>query len=160
DRIDAVTARLLGAGFARGFPAGPPARLPSHYERVFDLGPVRLDLHQAFLPPFRLRVDYREVFDRRVAFEGPCRAFRPSNIDALVHHAVAMAKDEFNVPLNRYVDFWLLLRSDPDLTGPAVERARQWRAERALYGALRGTLRLFPEVSGFVSENTLARLLD
>lgn len=160
NRIDAVTAKLLEAGFAQGFPAGPVGRIPSHYERVFDLGPVRLDVHQAFLPPFRLRVDYGQVWSRRVAFDGPCRAFRLSDCDALVHHAVAMAKDEFTVPLNRYVDLWLMLRREPGLAGPAVDRARQWRAERSLYGALRGLRRLLPEAGDLFPERDFARLLD
>lgn len=160
DRIDAVTARLLQAGFPRGYPAGPVARAAGHYERVFDLGPFRLDVHQAFLPPFRLRIDYRAVWDRRVEFDGPCRAFRLSDLDALVHHAVAMAKDEFTVPLNRYVDLWLMLRQEPRLAGPATDRAREWRAERSVYGALQGARRLLPETADLFSDCDLARLLD
>jgi hypothetical protein len=160
DRIDAVTARLLHAGFPRGYPAGPVSRTAGHYERVFDLGPVRLDVHQAFLPSWRLRVDYRSVWNRRVPFDGPCQAFRLSDLDALVYHAVAMAKDELTVPLGRFVDLWLMLRREPGLLGPALDRARDWRARRALYGALAGARRIFPELAQFVSERDLGCLLD
>jgi len=160
DRIDTVTARLDAAGALQQFPAGVVGRTPRHYERVFALGPINVDVHQGFLPPLRLRVDYREVWSRRVPVTEPAAAFRLSDVDALLLHAVAMAKDEFTVPLIRYVDLWLILRREPELLMPAVERARAWRAERPLYGALAQAERLFPEVAEFVTEPYLARLLS
>jgi hypothetical protein len=68
-------------------------------------------------------------------------------VDALAGHAVAMAKDEFSVPLIRYVDFWLMLQAAPDLLAQGIERAREWSAVRPLYGTLRQSLRLFPELA-------------
>ncbi len=158
--IDAVSALLTSAGVAREFPAGPVAYLPSHYERVFRLGSIGLDVHQAFLPPWRLRVDYGALWERRVAVSEPCPAFRLSDLDALVHHAVAMAKDEFSVPLVRWIDLWLLLRRNPELVPGAIDRARLWRAERPLYGAFVGLKRLFPEAGALLAAPDLERLLD
>jgi Uncharacterised nucleotidyltransferase len=159
ERLDVAAARILAAGYPQQFPAGPIARTRRYNERVFDLGAIRLDMHQAFLPPVRLRVDYREVWERRVPFDGPCRAFRLSDVDALVHHAVAMAKDEFAVPLVRFVDLWLLLRAAPELLEPAVQRALEWRARRPLYSALVTARRLFPELEDVVADRRLERLL-
>lgn len=158
--IDAVSALLTSAGVPREFPAGPVAYLPSHYERVFRLGSIGLDVHQAFLPPWRLRVDYGALWERRLAVSEPCPAFRLSDLDALVHHGVAMAKDEFYVPLIRWIDMWLLLRRNPELVSDAIDRARQWRAERPLYGALAGLKRLFPETGALLQAGDLERLLD
>ena len=157
-RIEAATRRLEGAGFPRSYPAGAIARTAGHYERAFNLGGIHLDLHQAFVPSFRLRVDYEVLFARSVAFDGPCPARRLADLDALAYHAVAMAKDELAVPLLRHVDLWLLLQASP--FGPdLVALARDWRAQRALYAALASLRRLFPEAESLVSDRDLGSLL-
>ncbi|HEX5856005.1 MAG TPA: nucleotidyltransferase family protein [Thermoanaerobaculia bacterium] len=144
--VDAVTEKLEALGLPRTFPAGAVGRLASHHERIFRIGDVTLEVHQSFIQQVRYRIDYEGVWARRARLSaGPLAAERLGDADALVYHAISFAIDEFAVTLIRFLDFWLLLRRSPEVMAEAVERARAWRAERALYGALQQTSRVFPE---------------
>lgn len=147
DRIDAVGARLEAAGLRQGFPAGPVSRLASYHERVFDHGGVIVEVHHSFIQRPRHRIDYDGVWRRRVPLEGDgWRASRLCDADALAYHALALSVDAFAVPLVRYVDLWLLLGHAPDALRPAADRAREWQAVHAFYGALRQAFRFLPEL--------------
>ena len=107
-----------------------------------------VEVHHSFLQRSRLRVDYDGVWERRV----PCppagaSAFRLDEADAVAYHALALAKDEFSAMFVRYVDWWLLLRGRPTLLAAAAQRAREWRARRAFFGALRQSAAFFPELA-------------
>jgi hypothetical protein len=118
----------------------------SYYERAFVLGDVIVEVHHSFVQRIRHRIDYEGVWSRRVVEEAGRGMARLGDADALAGHALAMAKDEFSVPLIRYVDLWLMVQGKPDLLlREGMERAREWRAARAFYGALRQCSRLFPE---------------
>jgi hypothetical protein len=147
-RVDAVCARLRAGGLQPRAPRGPAQAAPSYYERAFLLGDVIVEVHHSFLQRSRLRVDYEAVWERR----RPCpaagaSAFRLDDADAVAYHALALAKDEFSAVLVRYVDWWLLLRGRPDLLAAAAGRAREWRARRAFFGALRQSAAFFPELA-------------
>jgi hypothetical protein len=148
DRITAVGERLRAAGFAHVHPGGVSSFAPSYPERVFHRGDVVVEIHHSFLQRARHRVDYDGVWARRVVFETDrFAAARLNDVDALVHHAVALAKDEFSVPLVRYVDLSRMLAGDLETLRAAAARAAEWEAVRALYGSLRLALRLLPELA-------------
>jgi len=159
DRLPAVCERLQAAGLVARRPRTAAREAPSYYERAFLMGDVVVEVHQAFLQRSRLRVDYEAVWRRRVpiAQAGPAAA-RLDDVDALAYHALSLAKDEFSVPLVRYVDLWLMLHAGPELLGAAAARAAEWRAARALFGALHQAGRLFPELAE-VSVRSVARAL-
>lgn len=145
-RVDAVTGKLEALGLPRSFPGGAVGRLASYPERIFAIGDVTFEVHQSFVQRVRYRIDYEGVWARRVRLSaGTLAAERLGDADALLYHAISFAKDEFAVPLIRFLDFWLLLRQSPGSLAEAEERAHAWRAERALYGALQQTGRVFPE---------------
>lgn len=144
DRIDAVCQRLRQAGLVPQRSIGA-AGDPAHHERVFFLGKVIVEVHQAFIQPARHPVDYRGVLRRRVPMEVGGRPIsRLDDVDALAYHALSMSIDQFHVRFIRYVDLWLLLRQREGVALAAAERARDWQAARALYGALSLACRLFP----------------
>lgn len=148
ERMPVVTARLAAAGLTRRFTSSV-AELPSHHEKLFQLGDVQIDVHQSFVQRPRARVDYDAVWARRQIVAGlDFMAYRLADEDALVYHALSMAIDEFRVPLIRYVDLWLMGANRPELWESAAARAREWGVERALYGALRLAIQFLPELHG------------
>ncbi len=159
ERIDAVCERLVGAGCVRRFPGGASTRLASYHERVFLLGEIPVEVHHGFVQGIRHRIDYRAVWERRVGLDGVGAVSRLGDVDALAYHALSLAKDEFSVPLVRYVDLWLMLEQSPALLGPASERAREWGALRAFYGTLQQALGFFPELRTPERQALLERLL-
>src|SRR5262249_24427431 len=135
-------------------------RLPSYHERVFALDGVSVELHHSFVQRIRYRIDYGAVWSRRAPLPGaPAGSERLGDADALLYHAVSLANDEFASPLIRFLDFWLLCRLSPGALTNAVQRARAWRAERAVYGALRETGRIFPEFETPEAVQLRSRLL-
>ncbi len=159
DRIDVACRRLMDAGLVRQ-PAVGAARDPLHHERVFFRGRVIVEVHQFFVQRARHRIDYDAIWRRRVPLEvGGRQVARLDDVDALAYHALSMAIDQFHVRFIRYVDLWLLLRQGDWIALAAAERARDWQAARALYGALSLGCRLFPELrTGDVGE-AMARAL-
>jgi hypothetical protein len=147
-RLDAVCARLLEAGLRPRAPRTAARAAPSYYERAFLLDEVLVEVHQSFVQRSRARIDYEAVWRRRVPRPelGPAAA-RLEDADAVACHALSLAKDEFTVPLVRYVDLWLMLRGRPELVEAAAARAREWGTRRALFGALHQGARLLPELA-------------
>lgn len=148
-RIDAVCERLLAAGLRRRAPTRAARAAPSYYERAFLHGDVVVEIHQAFLQRSRHPIDYDAVWQRRVprADLGP-HVSRLADADAVAYHGLAMAKDEFSVPLVRHLDLRLLLEAAPGVVPSAAERAREWKATRAFYGALHLLRRVLPDLAG------------
>jgi hypothetical protein len=144
-RVEAVAERLLAGGAQPRPPKAAASRLPSHYERVFILDEVVVEVHRRFLPRARERVDYGAVWERRVPAGAPA-TFRLHDDDALAYHALSLAKDELTAPLIRWVDLWLLVQADPARLPAAAARAAEWGTRHALYGALRRAAQLFPEL--------------
>jgi hypothetical protein len=157
----AMACRALESRGLRRVPTAAVAELPSHHEQLFRLGEVSVDVHHSFVQRARNRIDYEGVWSRRVPLDAPpLTACRLADADALVYHALAMAVDEFSIPLLRYVDLWLMLRGDRGaLCEAAAARARSWGVERALYGALRSALRVFPELRDSPVAAMIGRLL-
>jgi hypothetical protein len=149
--------RLLAHGFEVRYPAGPVSRLPSHHEVVLVRSDAMVEVHQAFTQKARYPVDYEALWARAVPAAG-LGALRLADPDALAYQGLSMACDELSVSLLRHVDLWLLLRQ-PGALPQAVERARAWRARRALYAALRQQDRLLPGEGGPELEAAMQALL-
>ncbi|HEX6737612.1 MAG TPA: nucleotidyltransferase family protein [Vicinamibacteria bacterium] len=143
-RAQAVGERLRAGGAQPRLPRTAAARVATHYEHVFILGDVVIEVHTRFLPRARERVDYGAVWERRQPTITP-HTFRLDDVDALAYHALSLAKDELTAPLIRWVDLWLL-QADAARLEAAADRAAEWGTRRALYGALRRGAQLFPEL--------------
>jgi hypothetical protein len=143
--FDTVLARFAREGIAQKRGAHGASFSPDHHEASVMLGEVHFEIHRSFSQPVRARFDYEGLWNRREKFAvDDVEGLRLSEPDALLCQAYELAKDEFSSPLIRYVDLFLLLRGQPDALSICVERARAWRIERALFGALFLTERLFP----------------
>lgn len=159
-RMDAVCDRLRSAGLRPRPPRAGAREAPSYYERTFLLGDAIVEVHQAFVQRTRARVDYGGLWQRRVPWPdlGPAAA-RLDDADGLAYHALALAKDEFTVPLVRYVDLWLMIRARPELTQAAAARATEWRTGRAFFGALRQAARFIPDLAAPAVQDTARALV-
>ena len=139
-RMEVVHERFRAAGMQQQFPSGGVDRLESHHETVFKLGDVTIEVHRSFIQRARNRIDYDAVWSRRVS---AAHGLRLSDEDALLYHALGLAIKEFNVPLVRYFDLYLMAG---DVTEEVAARAREWRIERAFYASLRQLKTVFPEL--------------
>ena len=169
-RMRAVAETLMAGGltlvprlavWAKPYAFSAVAELPSHHEQLFRLGDVSVDVHHSFVQRSRNGVDYAAVWERKVGFAEPgFPGYRLANTDALVYHALSMATEEFSIPLLRYVDLWLMVRAEADICEGAVQRARDWEVERALYGAFWLASRLLPEIEDLGVGRAMRRLLS
>ncbi|MEA2569327.1 MAG: hypothetical protein QOI24_1328 [Acidobacteriota bacterium] len=147
-RMEAVHERFRAAEMPQQFPSGGVDRLPSHHETVFKLGDVTIEVHRSFIQRARNRIDYDALWSRRVRANIPgVDAFRLSDADALLYHALGLAIKEFDVPLVRYFDLCLMLEQFRGDVAELAQRAREWHIERALYASLRQLVIVFPELA-------------
>jgi hypothetical protein len=147
DRMKDADAILTRNGFEVTFAGGAVTRLASYNERSYVGHDVGVDVHHSFIQRVRHRIDYDAIWREREPYTlDGIAAWRLAPRHAFLYHAVSMAKDEFTSPLIRYVDMYLMLQRWPSLPRESVSLARQWRVVRALYGALRQTSRLFPDL--------------
>ena len=145
--FDTILAQFAREGIAQKRGAHGASFSPDHHEASVMLGEVHFEIHRSFSQPVRARLDYEGLWNRRERFTvDGISGLRLSGPDALLCQAYELAKDEFSSPLIRYVDLFLLVRGQPDTLSICVERAREWRIERALFGALFLTERLFPSL--------------
>src|SRR5205807_8795636 len=127
---------------------------PWHHELTVMIRGVHIELHRSFSQRVRAAVDYNGMWRRRERFERDgVSGYRLSPADAILAHAFGLAKDEFGSELNRFLDFYLLLRRHEDELETCVKRAKAWQIERPLFGALHLTTAMFsgaktPAVSG------------
>ncbi len=162
DRFEEALARLERAGFRRAHPNDRVLNHPRYHERQLTGPALELDLHQGFVQPERLTVDYGAVFERSLpwpALAQNARLLAPE--DAVVYHAVHAAIGELALPaapLFGFVDlwkmlarrgpFWRLAEDAPALRPELVPaRAREWGAERMLYAVISLARRLFPSLA-------------
>jgi len=137
---------LTAGGIRRQQARGITERLPDHYERTYVLDEkILLEVHHRFAQPIRCRIDYAAMFSRAVPLQA-VNARRLGDADSLIQHVFNMASDEFNSPLGRFVDLWLLLRARPSALEEATALAREWQVQRPLYGALSLASRIFPDI--------------
>ena len=157
--LDRALAKLEALGYRRKYPGHPTLDHPGFHERQLE-GPMELDLHQAFIQPERLSVDYGAIFARALPWRarGP-NAFVLAPEDAVVYTCLHAAIGEFTptwAPAIGLLDLrQLWLRKGPlwGAVGGLLElsavshRAREWGAERMLYAALAIARRVFPSLS-------------
>ena len=150
--------RLEALGYRRKYPGHPILDHADYHERQLE-GPLELDLHQAFIQPARLAIDYRAIFDRAVpwrALGGNALLLAPE--DAVVYACLHAAIGELTptwAPAIGLLDLRLMLSRVGPLWGgfgPALEasllagRAEEWGAERMLYCVLELARRVFPDL--------------
>ncbi len=158
EELPAALARLETVGYSRKYPGHPVLDHSTFHERQLE-GPLELDLHQAFIQPERLPIDYTGIFDRAIPWPalGP-NALLLSPEDAVVYGCLHAAIGELTptwAPVVGLLDLRLMLgRVGPlwGALGPALDagmvpvRAREWGAERMLYSTLELTRRIFPSL--------------
>lgn len=120
---------LLDAGFL----ADRECRLM--HERKFCKNGVAVDLHHALLQPARMAVEHEQLFARAL----PCR-FAPGLLvleatDAFLVHCINQTVKAYQLPPSSYLELQALL-AQADISA-AIERARAYRAQCALYASLR-----------------------
>ena len=157
-RYEAVCRRLEQAGLQPLFPGTPSTHAGTYHERAFALDVFLLEVHQAFVQGPRHTVDYDALWERTDGPAGPGRR-RLSDVDVLAHHALALGADQFQARMIRFVDLWLLVHLRPGIAEAAAQRAREWRAGRAFYGALRQACRLFEGLETEEVRRAMARAL-
>ncbi|HEY4944015.1 MAG TPA: nucleotidyltransferase family protein [Rhizomicrobium sp.] len=145
--FEAVLARFAHEGFERKRGTHGSSFSPDHHETSIMIGEVHVEIHRWFAQKVRTAIDYDALWGRREPFEADgISGMRLCGPDALLAQAYELAKDEFSSALIRYVDFYLLVRNQIEALPLCVERAQEWGIERALFGALFLTARLFPSL--------------
>jgi hypothetical protein len=105
------------------------------HERKFCKDGQAIDLHHALLQPARMSVDHASLFERAL----PC-SYAPGlwvleATDAFVVHCINQTVKGYHLPPSSYLELQALLaQSDPER---ALERARAFRAQSALYTSLK-----------------------
>lgn len=160
-RLARVKDSLARAGLRPGHAAFGAVFLPGYHETRYDLPGSALDVHTSFGQRIRSGIDYAALWEGREWFEADgVRGQRLGHADAIVVQAFNLAKDEFASALSRHLDFCLLVHARPDLLNACVARAKAWRVERALFGALHISASLFPSWSCLQLQSAMQQLLD
>jgi hypothetical protein len=134
---------------------------PWHYEVSVVVAGVHVELHRSLSQRIRAAIDYDGIWRRREWFERDgVKGYRLSPADTLLAHAFGLAKDEFSSELNRYLDFYLLLKLYGSELGTCVTRAKLWQIERPLFGALHLTAAMFPGAKTVAVREAMDSLLD
>jgi Uncharacterised nucleotidyltransferase len=158
EALAASLGKLEALGYRRKYPDHPILDHESFHERQLE-GPLELDLHQAFVQPTRLRIDYPAIFARAIAWPAlapNARLLAPE--DAVVYGCLHAAIGEFTPTwapaiglldlrelLDRPGPFWGTL--GPSLASELVRvRAGEWGADRMLHVALALAGGLFPSL--------------
>jgi hypothetical protein len=153
--------KLAAAGYPRKYIELGGGFSPWHHEICAVIRGVHVELHRSFSQRVRAAVDYDGMWRRREWFERDgVSGYRLSPADAILAHAFGLAKDEFSSELNRFLDFYLLLRRHEDELETCVERAKAWQMERPLFGALHLTTAMFPGLKTPRVSAALGALLD
>jgi hypothetical protein len=129
---EAELGRAERALLQAGFIADTSCRLM--HERKFCKDGLAIDLHHALLQPARMAAPHAELFARAE----PC-AYAPGlwvleATDAFLVHCVNQTVKGYHLPPSSYIELQALLaQADPET---ALQRARGWRAQCALYTSL------------------------
>jgi hypothetical protein len=147
NEFDRFLARFRQEGIEQTWGRHGASFSPDYHEASILLGEVHVEIHRSLSQHVRAVIDYEGLWSRRERFEANgISGQRLSGPDALLCQAYELAKDEFASPLIRYVDFYHLVQGQIGALSLCVERARAWRIERALFGAISLTARLFPSL--------------
>jgi hypothetical protein len=160
-QVAAALRKLEAAGYPRKYAGHGAAFLPWYHEISIAIGSVHVELHRSFSQPVRAAIDYDGIWQRRERFERDnIGGFRLSSADAILCHAFGLAKDEFSSELNRFLDFYFLLRRYECELDICVKRAKIWQIERPLFGALHLTATMFPGAKTAAVNRAIDALLD
>jgi hypothetical protein len=160
EQLSAALKKLGDAGYPRKY-VDFAGFWPWHYEVSVVVAGVHVELHRSFSQRVRAAIDYDGIWQRREWFEHDgISGYRLSPADALLAHSFGLAKDEFTSELNRYLDFYLLLRRYQDELDTCVMRAKAWQIERCFFSALHLTSSMFPAANTAAVRRAIDGLLD
>jgi hypothetical protein len=131
DDIDIVTrpetfGRVLERLHAAGYrPAG------QYFVR--ERKEVKVEVMDRLAPEERYPIDYDEIRDGLLT--GPVGARHPAAHHELVLHTLIMAGQMYFIFARKYLDLWLLARSDA-VVEEAIEVAARWKMKRVLHVAM------------------------
>ena len=158
--LEPALARLAPSAIRKAYPTDPILDAPGYHERQLGGPEFELDLHQGFLQPQRVTVDYAALFSRALPWPalGPnARLLAPE--DAVAYLCLSAATGELTpsaTPASTYLDLRLMLCREGPLwgqIGPPLNaalvtlRAAEWGTERMLFCVLQLAGRLFPSLA-------------
>ncbi len=117
--LDPVKRRLHAAGY--GLAGGYFVRKPAE---------IKVEITPLFTPRERHCIDYDEIWNARLT--GSVGAPRAAPHHELLLHAMGMAGRIYLIPARKYLDLWLLSRSDA-VVEQAIDVAARWEAKRMLH---------------------------
>jgi hypothetical protein len=94
---------------------------------------VKVEVLARLAPDERYTIDYDEIWDGLLP--GPVGARNPAPHHELVLHAMIMAGQMYRIFARKYLDLWLLARSDA-VVEQALDVAARWNMKRVLYVAM------------------------
>jgi hypothetical protein len=125
---------LTALGLRRVHTPGRAASEEAQAQRTYRRDRAKVDVHTALCDPARYPVDTAGVWRRSAGARWLGRPVQaPDPADHLAFVALHAALHGYLLPLTCLVDVAVLLRRNPDLAGPAAERARAWRAATAVH---------------------------
>jgi hypothetical protein len=134
EALGAAEAALAELGYARTWTPGRRASAERYYQRAYERGADKVELHTAPCDLGRYPVDIGTLWGRAraIAWRGrQVLALDPA--DHLVYLVVHAALHGFLLPLTSVADVALVLWRDRDLLAAAVERAQAWGAGTAVH---------------------------
>ena len=155
-RFAAVNERFRSAGIREHLSHRPAARATTHHQVSF-YAETLVSVHHSFVQRPRHAIDYDAIWKRVEPMEG--ELLRISDLDAFLAHCLQFAMADGAVEIVRYFELWLMLQRDPDLPLRAVETARAWRMERAVFATLRQGRLVMPELATPQVEAAMQQLL-
>jgi hypothetical protein len=155
-RFGAVNERFRAAGIREHLSHRPAARATTHHQVSF-YAETLFSVQHSFVQRPRHAIDYDAIWKRVVPVDG--ELLRISDLDAFLAHCLQFAIGDGSVELVRYADLWLMLQRDPELPLRAVDTARAWRMERAVFATLRQARLVMPELATPQVEAAMQQLL-
>jgi hypothetical protein len=152
---------LLNAGFQQEFVGHPVLDDPAHHEREFSNGSLTVDLHQGFTQPYRVAIDYDQVFARSLpwtALAPNARILSPEHavLAQVIHQAIGELTPQaapviglwdLRLMLQPRPTFWRSIETPPLDLDSLRRLAIGCGAERMVYAVLALASLLFPSLA-------------
>ncbi len=159
--FDSARQALLSAGFQQGFVGHPVLDDPAHHEREFSNGTLTIDLHQGFTQPYRIALDYKQLFDRALEWTGlaaNARVLSPEHavLAQVIHQAIGemtpqaapvIGLCDLRLMLGARGSFWRSIEAPPLDLDYLRRLAISCGAQRMVYAVLAFASQLFPSLA-------------